>query len=267
MFTHKLINKKYGVLVLPRVDSAEYLQLSEPDIRGESADQAFPIGAALITDDGVFRYAKNGGVAVTIGKLLQQAARAGSDHDANLAVAVVAVVGATSVIITNGSSTAITADMYKDGYLFVNDADGEGAMYKIKSHPAAATTATCAIKLVDPLEVALTTSSEVGLRKNLYDGVIVNPVTPTGSPVGVVNLSSFTANYYGWIKTKGITALLAEGTLVVGMHCKASVTTAGAVTPHNNLTDTNPVIVGIVLVVPGATTEYGLVKIDLDPSW
>jgi len=260
-FLHKLINTKQGVLVLPRVDVITNIHLPEPDVRAESSVQEFPLGAALIADDGVFRYAKCGGSAVTIGKLLQQAVVT-TGHTKDLAVAANASVGDTSVTITN-STTDITANMYKDGSLFVNDAAGEGAVYKIKSHPAStATDADVVITLVDPLEVALTTSSEVGLRKNLYDGVIVMPTTPTGVPVGYVNHSSFTSEYYAWIKTKGIVAALTAGTVVVGNRV-VPLTTAGAVGPSSN--DTLPTV-GIVQSV-ASSTEYSLIKCDLDPSW
>lgn len=265
-YEHKIIMTKTGALVLPRIDDLTELSGSEPDTRAESATQLFPIGAALITDDGVYRYCKNGGVAITIGKLCQMSAAQGSDHDNDLAVAAAAAAGDTSVTITNGASTAITANMYKDGYLFINDANGEGGLYKIKSHPAAATTASCVLTLVDALEVALTTSSECGLRKNPYDAIVVNPTSPTGAPIGVAQVSSLTASYYGWIKTKGIANVLTNGTLVLGNHCCASLTTAGAVDPFDNDGSTNYNIVGTVMCV-AASTEYSLVKIDLDQSW
>lgn len=263
-YKHKLINTEVGTLVLPRLADISLADLGQPDVRAESIGPLFPTGSALITDDGVYRYAKCGGVAVAIGKLLQQAAVT-SGHQVTMAVAATATVGATSVTITN-STTDITADMYKDGYLYVSDAPG-GAIYKIKSHPAStATNSSVVITLVDPIEVELTTSSKVGLRKNIYDGVIVNPTTKSGIPVGVVNHSSFTAEYYAWIKTKGIVSLLTNSTVVVGEPVVAGNTTAGSVDAYNEDGASNNVIVGLVQTV-GATTKYSLIKIDLDPSW
>jgi len=267
-FEHKMINYKRGVLVLPRVDDLEFLSLAEPDPRAESSTQQYPLGSALITDDGVFRYAKCGAAAVTIGKLLQQAVVGNAAWIRNVAVAAIAAIGATSVTITTPAG-GLTVNKLKDGYLFVDTANGAGAVYKIKSHPAADAGASCVITLVDPLEVALTTDSKVGLRANLYDGVIVNPTTPTGVPVGVVNHSSFTAAYYAWIKTKGIVALLTNGTVIVGKLVTAGATTAGSVDVHplNSVAASGQeAVIGKVLNV-GSTTEYSLVEIDLDPSW
>lgn len=270
-FQHKMIMCKRGVMVLPRIDDLTELSLSEPDLRAESSIQQFPIGTALITDDGVFRYVKNGGVAITCGKLSASPATLHADYDNDLAVAAAAAAAATSVTVTASANAAITANYFKDGWLSVNDAAGEGCCYKIKSHPAAAKSASCVLTLVDELEVALTTSSQVALQKNIYDAIIVSPTTPTGIPNGVTWISSFTASYYGWIKTKGIANVLTNGTLVVGKQCVVGLTTAGSVdvmalTEGTPNTAANQAVVGTVLKV-AASTEYSLVKIDLDPSW
>jgi len=269
-YKHSLINTDTGVLVLPRVEDLDVANLNVPDVRAESIGALFPIGAALITDDGVYRYAQCGGAAVTIGKLLQQAAIDTND-DADVAVVVDATtglapaVGDTIVSITTPTG-GFTKDQYKDGFMYVNTAAGEGARYKIKSHPVLTAAATGVVTLVDAIEVALTTSSKVGFVKNPYHGVVVNPTTSTGIPVGVVNHSSFTAAYYAWIKTKGIVNVLTNGVLVLGKPVAAGITTAGSVDVFDNDGSTNWVLVGICMAV-GATTQYSLVKIDLDPSW
>ena len=262
-FRHKLINTKNGVIVLPRIDEATEVKIGTPDVRAEGTTQLFPIGTALIRDDGVYRYAKNSSAAaVTIGKLLQQAAVGNAAWIKDVAVAVTAAIGATSVTITTPAGD-LTANQLKDGSLWVNDAATGGAVYKIKSHPAATAAASCVITLVDALEVALTAgTSTVGLRANLYDSVVVCPTTLTGVPVGWVNHSSFTASYYAWIKSKGLVAALTAGTVVVGNNV-VPLTTAGAVGPSAG--DVLPVV-GVVMSV-GATTEHSLVLADLDPSW
>jgi len=264
-FNHSLIATKFGVLVLPRMDTLDYANLAEPDVHAESATQQYPIGTALITDDGVYRYAQCGAVAVTIGKLLQAPA-VNTNADVDVAVAVDAAIGDTTVTITAPTGD-LTLNQYKDGFLYVNDATGNGASYKIKSHPAATATASCVITLVDAIEVALVAgTSEVGLVKNPYHGVVVNPTTASGIPVGVVNHSSFTATYYAWIKTKGVVPVLTNGTVVLGEPVVAGNTTAGSVDAYNEDGASNNVIVGQVMAV-GATTDYSLVKIDLDLSW
>jgi hypothetical protein len=117
------------------------------------------IGARMVLPDGsefVYAYA---GEAITAGKVTMQAQTA-SDHIKDLAVAAAVSAGATQLTVTNGGSTAITASSsytgtgtavgtYEDGYLFVNDVDGEGQAWSIKNHSAASTSATLTINLFD----------------------------------------------------------------------------------------------------------------------
>ena len=159
--------------------------------------QVSPLGTRLILPDGrVFRYAKAGGTNLSIGQVMQEAVVT-TGHTKDLAVAAAAPIGSSSVIVTN-STTAITANMYAEGYLFVNDEAGEGQLCTIKSHPAEATgSGNCVITIADEdaLTIALSTISQVGLRKNLYKDVVVAPITVTGPPLGVTPCA-VTANYY-----------------------------------------------------------------------
>ena len=219
----------------------------------------------------MYRYAKCGGSAVTKGKLCQQAA-SGSDHIKDLAVAAAAAVGATTITITNGATTAITADMFKDGWVYVNDVDGEGQACRIKSNTAADTDASCTLTLYSDyaLTTALTTDSQVGLRKNRYDSFVVNPTTPTGVPIGVTP-RDFTASYYGWLQVSGPAAVLTHGTVVVGKTVVPSISNtpvAGAVespvlTEGTPNTGANQPVVGWVMSV-AASTEYSLIDLKIE---
>lgn len=233
-----------------------------------TSTQKNPLGTKMILPDGrVFRYTKAGGVALNIGTLAQEAVVT-TGHTKDLAVAAVAAIGAVVVTITN-STTAITANMYAEGYLFTNDAAGEGQICTIKSHPAESTgSGTCVITLEDedPLTVALTTLSEVGLRKNLYKDVVVCPTTLTGVVVGVVPCA-VALNYYFWLQTWGPACVLTNGTLIRGLTCVASGTTGGAVdvTPLNSVdTSSQEQAVGTVMSV-AASTEYSLVNLTIAP--
>lgn len=229
--------------------------------------QRLPLGTRLITPRGIYRYCKAGAVALTAGKLMQESVVV-SGHGGNVVVAAAAAAGATSVTITN-NTTAITANMYKEGVLWVNDADGEGQICTIKSHPAEATgTGSCVITLIpeDALVTALTTSSEVGLRKHPYDSIIINPTTATGIPVGVTPVA-IAASSYGWVQTWGLATVLCNGTLLVGKTVVPGATTAGSVDvcPLNSSdSDGQAPVVGHVSRV-NATTEYSLVFLTIAP--
>lgn len=225
-----------------------------------------PLGQRAIQGDRVFHYALAGAVALATGRLVQEAVVV-SGHDVDLLPTVAAAVGARTVTLQN-VTTAIVANEYAGGFLWVNDVDGEGHAYRIKSHPAATATGTVVITLEDDdtIRVALTTSSQVGLRHNLYRGLLVNPTTPTGAPVGVTPVA-VTADYYFWCQTWGPASVLTNGTLLRGRTVAPGATTAGSVDvyPLNSVDGSGQEpVVGVCMVV-GVSTDFSLIDLRLAP--
>lgn len=222
----------------------------------ESTDQQFSLGYQVRTDDGdCYRYVKAGGTALVAGKL-QQAPAIVANHQ-NVACAAAAA-GASTVTVTLGATLA-SANQYAGGYLVINDVDGEGFTYRIKSHPAAAQSATLALTLEEPVEVALTANSEACLIPNKYNGVIVMPTTITAAPVGVA-ISNIAAGSFGWIKTRGVVSCLnGDANLTVGSAVSPSNATAGAV--ENGVIAQG--FVGIAYQA-GVDTEYRAIDLLLD---
>ena len=223
----------------------------------ESSTQLFPLGSTLVYGNNVYRYVEIGGTAVTAGKLLQHAAVV-SDH-ANMTATAAVAAGETAISVeTNG--TDLTLNQYADGYLWVNDVNGEGQMLRVKSNPAHDHSAdpSVVITCYDALATALTTSSQLSLIENPNTNLIVAPATETGALMGATVID-MTADYYGWFTVAGPQALLTEGTLVLGHNCMRSDSTAGAVEPSSGSTLVN---IGQVMAV-NATTEYSLVWMNL----
>jgi len=210
------------------------------------------LGALATTGDGrYFRYAQAGAVALVPGKLQQAIAEVTGNE--NLAVAAAAI-GATTVTTT--STVTVTANQCAGGYVVVTTTPGQGYMYQIGSHPAV-TSAVLAITLVDPIIVALTTSSVIDMVANPYLGVIVNPTTATANIVGVA-VAALPINGFGWLQTRGVASVLAQGTIVVGEQVGASSTTAGAVVATSGvLADVGVAVTGI------ASTEYGAIALSI----
>lgn len=210
------------------------------------------LGALATTGDGrYFRYVQNGAVLMVPGKLQQAIPEVTANE--NLAVAAAAI-GATSVTTT--TTVTVTANQYAGGYVVVTTTPGQGYMYQIGSHPAT-TAAVLTVQLVDPITVALTTSSVIDLVASPFMGIVVNPTTATANVVGVA-VQALPINGFGWIQTKGVTSVLAQGTIVVGEQVAASSTTAGAVVA------TSGVLAAVGRAVTGiATTEYGAVDLNL----
>lgn len=186
------------------------------------------LGTKIRTRDGrTFIFGRVGAVAAVAGSLYQSSAPV-PNHLAQTPAA--AASGATAVTITTLGATAATANQYAEGFLQVDTTPGNGQMYGINSHLANAGSAVLVVNLEkdDPIQVALTTASRVGLIANPYADVIVSATTQTGVSIGVP-LAAFAIGAYGWFQTWGPCPVLINGTPGVGISVVPSATTAGAV--------------------------------------
>ena len=222
----------------------------------ESSTRKHKLGARLVLGERVFRYCENGALALVAGELVQTAAPVA--HHLNCSVPVTAV-GSYQITVTPGATLG-AKNAYQNGFLHVNNADGQGQTLRIKSHPAIVASTAFVVTLYDQLVVALTASSKVTLTKNTYKDVVVTPTTLTGKVVGVP-LIAVTADYFAWLQTKGPCAVLGVGTVVIGNDVSASATTTGAATPLATDSILSPI--GQVLQV-NATTDYSLIDLDLE---
>ena len=202
-----------------------HTQVAGQPLFSSSATQHHVLGEEMVTPDGRhFRYAKAGGSALVVGNVLQGPAQT---TDTQSLVVAAAAIGATTVTTTD--TTTVTANEFAGGYLFATGeaGTGRGEVYRIKSHPAA-TTAVVTFTLEDPIRVAFSSSTQIDVVHNPYLGVIQNPATESGTPIGVASYP-IAADQYGWIQTKGIASVLANGALTVGLTVVAGGSTAGAV--------------------------------------
>ena len=233
------------------------------------------IGTKMIMGDGrIFSYGK-AGEAITAGKIVMAAATS-SGHIKDLAIAAAVAANASGIgaITVTNATTAISGSEYytgsrgdvgdyEDGYIFVNDAAGEGQFWPIWRHSAATSSGTLTIDLYegDFVATALTTSSEVGLAKSPWSAVEAWDVNDIDGPVMGIPNRDMTSGYYGWFQTQGPCAVLTNGTFVVGNQFVTGSTTDGSgdVSADNNSAE---IVLGDVINV-GATTEYSLVWLRL----
>lgn len=195
------------------------------DSFSSSSTQNHPLGTKAETKDGrLFRYCVAGAVDTVAGSLYQGAVPL-ANHLANTPPAV--AIGATSFSYTPGA-TAGAANLYAEGYLQVDTTPGNGYTYVIASHPAITASTAFTLTLRDPIQVALTTSSRVGLMPNMYKNVVVTPTTNTARIAGVAPTVITTAQY-GWLQTRGPASVLINGTPAITAPVVNSGTTAGAV--------------------------------------
>lgn len=231
------------------------------------------IGTKMVLPDGRIYYYGYTGEAITAGKIAMQKATA-SDHIKDLAVASAAAANAQQIVLTNGGSTAVSGSAfytgtvtdvgdYEDGYVFINDVAGEGQVWNIRRHSAAATGAALTIDLHenDFVATALTTSSQAGLAKSIYAAAEVWDVNDIdGVVVGIPN-RDIASGSYGWFQTAGACAVLTNGTFVVGNQFMTGSTTDGSgdVVADNMSAE---ILLGSVINV-AASTEYSLVDLTI----
>lgn len=133
-----------------------------------------------------------------------------------------------TVTVTN-STTAVTANQYQGGFLYVQSSTGIGQFLRIAGNSSATTTGALTVTLEDAPNVDLTTSSVVSLVPAHGANVIINPTTPTNTPVGVA-LYAIAPSSYGFLIAKGLTVCLSDsGAPAVGTAIAASTITAGTV--------------------------------------
>ena len=237
-------------------------------IHTTSADQGAPLGEELLVGNSrLYRYAKNGPKPLAAGTVLQ-GTRPNTSHD-NLTCAA-AGVGTSRITVTLASGDPMTLDEYKGGYIFINDQAGAGFAYDIiASEGGGGEDVTKNILIKDPLVVALTTSSQATLVKNIYADVS----RPFGDPwdiiVGVCPVA-VPANEYFWCQVRGPVAVLQAGGLFAGRGVMLSQWKPGAVEVLKQVIPIQrqvhsgiKVITGTATIVSGQTTiavTHGLGK-------
>lgn len=230
-----------------------------------SSTAKHPLGTIRQLGDGrKFAYSQAGGTALLAGTLNQMAVQVANHLNMDVVAAPTAASGAIGsffVTLTLGA-TAATANQYSEGYLYHNKNGVLGQMYKIKSNPAADSAATLKLELYDPVRVAWADADEGTIMKHPQDGVIIYPTTSTRVATGIAPVA-VTAAFYFWNQVKGPCTVLADGTLVLGNHVRASDAAPGAV---ENLdrdgTAEDDVVVGTTINI-GTTAETAAIMLAI----
>lgn len=235
------------------------LTVTGQDTFSSSATQLHALGTAARTKDGrVFRYAQIGATDSVAGSLYQGAAPL-ANHLANTPPAV--AVGATSFTYTPGA-TAGAANLYAEGYLQVDTTPGNGYTYQVAGHDAITSSTAFTLYLRDAIQVALTTSSRVGLIPHMQKNVIVAATTLTANVSGLAPCI-ITAAQYGWLQTRGPASALINGTPAITAPVINSATTAGALDVWTAAAQPTSALVGHCMQV-GVSTKNNFVFLNID---
>ncbi len=227
-----------------------------------TANRQNPLGQRMDYEDGrKFRYVLAGGVTLVANQLNQGKASVAADD--NLSVQAAWDVGATTGTITSASSTALS--YYDGGWMGITLTPGIGYIYKVKTQLLwASTTETIVLEPDSPIAVALTSSSEASFVPNIYNGVIVSPITTNTSQIVGVTAAPVTNAQFGWVQSGGICVVEAAGSEVVGDNLAAIVAAEGrcGVVVSPGLQQN----VGIALMVAGGAGQGIILDLKLDSA-
>jgi hypothetical protein len=172
----------------------------------------------------------------------------------------VAVGGKTVESMLVGSA-AVEANEFAEGFMYTQKVAGTGYTYKIKSNTSGSAAGTMTIELYDPVQVAITVSTEVGFAYNPFWALLGPTGVQTSQPAGVAPRGVVTSGSYAWIQTWGVCAMGSDtaGHLDIGHGVHAS-TEEGYVVGIANSTLTT----GTGLGYPKVGNFYGAVAVDAE---
>ena len=236
----------------------------------ETASAEHALGTKMVLPDGrTFYYAKNSSAAITSGGMIVDGIAAVAAHDMDVPPTAAQSVGDNTVSL-EVPTTDLTKDQYKDGYLIFNDADGEGEVYRIVSHPAhdASDDNTVIITIEDEgIQTALTTSTEAQLIYNPYTDVklIDGDGTMTTGPLGVTTIP-VTASYYCWLQTSGIASVAIGaqvGVLGDGLSVSQESGESGLAERADYSDESDLRIIGTAMSVASVNTDKQVCMLDI----
>ena len=199
--------------------------LADRDVFHETATKKFPLGAISEARDGrLWRYIENGAAicykaamcqsSVPVANWTQQVQTDGASF---------AAVG-DKIVNVNMDTTASVHD-FIDGWLVLQDADpaaGLGDMYLIKDNlvgVAGTSGYDVSIKIADSggIRTAFVAASELTVIKSKYKDVVIVPAAAATAPAVGVPLIDISANYFGWVQSRGPCPVIVDTeTVVVG---------------------------------------------------
>lgn len=195
-------------------------------VYSSSSTQLHNLGEYMVTNDGRgYRYCLAGATALVVGKIQQAAA----EDTTNQQELTITNATAGDLSITTTDTVTLAANLLAGGYLIVSEGTlGVGEVYRIKGNTAA-TAAAVTFSLEEPVRTTTSGTAKVDVKIHPYSKVIVAPTTQTSAIVGAAQYA-ITASEYGWLQTRGVCAILAQGTIVVGDGLvPANTTTTGTV--------------------------------------
>lgn len=203
--------------------------ISGADLYTSDTAATHALGELLYGINGkAFRYVQAGTTALVVGNVVQGPAVDTQFDDmtpGTCAAGFDAQGYGVQVII--GTST-VAANAFVGASLAVSVTPGLGEEYTVQGHTTGTSGGTLTFYLDRKIRTGWTSATRVTLR-NLWSGVVQAPATTLTNAVAGVAIYALPASTYGWIQTKGLAAVLGDGsTAIVGSDVGAPGTVAGA---------------------------------------
>ncbi len=235
------------------------IQITDQDIFQQvTTSGAEKIGQVATTPSGkVFAYAKAGG-ALTAGQITEPVAVTANYATRTLTTA--AAIGSTQVTVPLG--TTASADAFIGFYLVVTDGTGKGqGAYYITGNTAATSgnSNTTVVSISGAINVALDTTSVVGLYPNQESTVIQHTAVVTLPTAGAPVIAITSGNFF-WNQVGGYASILSDGAITKGSEVIPSDATAGSVEIRVDATIVRAVGYAPELTV---TTKYSPIVLTL----
>jgi hypothetical protein len=175
-------------------------------------------------------------------------------------------VGSKFIQITIAS---VTAGQFVGGKFITTDDTGEGYTYDIANNTATdnPVTGDIRLELVQPLQVAVGTTTDFSICANPYHDLVI-ATTTDAVVVGVTCATIGAAGNYGWIQTKGTCGVLQDATVpAIGAPVELSLATAGAVTACATAGTVATLLLRPIVGIcydPGDSTGHSAIKLTIE---
>jgi len=267
--------------------------LSGAQIMAETTKKIHPLGTRGYTRDGrVFRYTRNGGVALKSGEVCQSAVPSAYAVLLDSGTTKISANSSKMTLVTSGNSLFTTKNAYADGYAWLrtsSTAKGAGQYCQIKSHSTESLTATGLVvfnfqagdEFYAPSNATAmgTTGITVGLIRNPYDKIVVKPSGIVTAPIVGVPVRPVSVNTYFWLQTWGPCPVRGDAVATkIGRTVGVSTDTSARFSGINSTKNTSAVTalytwtflsnvisaIGVQMIV-GVSGEYRMVHLKIAP--
>ncbi len=203
---------------------------SDRDVWTPTAARYFPLGAVAESRDGrKWVYCKNGGVALTVARLVQTPTQDAEMVTSTVQASYGASAGAKQLDVVAATGNAVADSDLIDGWLIVSDGSSTamGHMYKVKDNkqvvPGTDTLIRVYIADQGGIRVAIAASDDLCFLEERHKGLVVTTEVPVGTIVGV-SPNAVLASYYFWAQFRGPCPVIVDDTdtVIVGDQVMAS---------------------------------------------